>query len=41
MKIKIKDTFFKSVEKLVWYDAKLWKVWKFIRRTIFLFLKNI
>jgi hypothetical protein len=41
MKVEFKDTFFESVEKLVWYDTKLWKVWEFIRRTIPLFFKNI
>lgn len=41
MKVEFKDTFFESVEKLVWYDSKLWKVWEFIKRTIPLFFKNI
>jgi hypothetical protein len=36
-----KDTFFESVEKLVWYDTKLWKVWEFIRRGLPNFFKNI
>ena len=41
MKVEFKDTFFESLEKLVWYDTKLWKVWEFIRRTIPLFFKNV
>jgi hypothetical protein len=41
MKVEFKDTFFESVEKLVWYDTKLWKVWEFITITIPLFFKNI
>jgi hypothetical protein len=41
MKVEFKDTFFESIERLVWYDTKLWKVWEFIRRTIPLFFKNI
>lgn len=41
MKIEFKDTFFESVEKLVWYDTKLWKVWEFIRRGIPTFFGNI
>jgi hypothetical protein len=36
-----KDTFFESVEKLVWYDTKLWKVWEFITRGLPNFFKNI
>jgi hypothetical protein len=41
MKVEFKDTFFESVEKLVWYDTKLWKVWAAIRYDIPLFFKNI
>ena len=41
MKVEFKGTFFESVEKLVWYDSKLWKVWEFIRRGIPTFFANI
>jgi hypothetical protein len=41
MKVEFKDTFFESVEKLVWYDTKLWKVWDVIGRGIPNFFKNI
>lgn len=41
MKAEFKDSFFESVEKLVWYDTKLWKVWSVIRYDIPLFFKNI
>lgn len=41
MKVEFKNTFFESVEKLVWYDSKLWKVWSAIRYDIPLFFKNI
>ena len=41
MKIEAKDSFFESVEKLVWYDTNLWKVWAAIRYDIPLFFKNI
>ena len=41
MDVQFKDTFFESVEKLVWYDTKLWKVWEFIRRGLPNFFKNI
>ena len=41
MDVQFKDTFFESVEKLVWYDTKLWKVWEAIRYNIPLFFKNI
>ncbi len=41
MKVEFKDTFFESVEKLIWYDTKLWKVWEFIRRGIPTFFGNI
>ena len=41
MKIEAEDSFFESIERLVWYDTKLWKVWEFIKRTIPRFFKNI
>jgi hypothetical protein len=41
MGVELKDTFFESVEKLVWYDTKLWKVWEFIKRGLPNFFKNI
>ena len=41
MKVEASDTFFESLERLAWYDTKLWKVWEFIRRTIPRFFKNI
>lgn len=41
MKIEASDSFFESLERLAWYDTKLWKVWDFIKRTIPRFFKNI
>jgi len=41
MKVEFKDTFFESVERLVWYDTKLWKLWEFFRRGIPTFIGNI
>jgi hypothetical protein len=41
MGVEFKDTFFESVEKLVWYDTKLWKVWEFITSGLPNFFKNI
>jgi hypothetical protein len=41
MKVEFKDSFFESVEKLVWYDTNLWKVWAAVRYDIPLFFKNI
>lgn len=41
MKVEASDSFFESVERLVWYDSKLWKAWEFITRTIPRFFKNI
>jgi hypothetical protein len=41
MKVQFKDTFFESVEKLVWYDTKLWRVWEVIRYGIPRFVGNI
>jgi hypothetical protein len=41
MRVEVKDSFFESVEKLVWYDTNLWKVWAAIRYDIPLFFKNV
>jgi hypothetical protein len=41
MKVEFENTFFESVEKLVWYDTKLYKVWEFFRRGIPTFIGNI
>jgi len=41
MKAEFKNSFFESIEKLVWYDSNLWKVWAAIRYDIPLFFKNI
>jgi hypothetical protein len=41
MKVEASDTFFESLERLAWYDTKLWKVWEFIKRTLPRFFKNI
>ena len=41
MKIEASDSFFESLERLAWYDTKLWKVWEFVKRTIPRFFKNI
>ena len=41
MKVDASDSFFESVEKLVWYDTNLWKVWSAIRYDIPLFFKNV
>jgi len=41
MKVEFKDSFFESIEKLVWYDSNLWKVWAAIRYDIPLFFKNV
>jgi hypothetical protein len=41
MKVEASDSFFESLERLAWYDTKLWKVWEFIKRTIPRFFKNI
>ena len=41
MKVEFKESFFESVEKLVWYDTNLWKVWSAIRYDIPLFFKNV
>lgn len=41
MKIEAGDSFFESIERLVWYDTKLWKAWEFIKRGLPNFFKNI
>lgn len=41
MNTQYKDSFFESVEKLVWYDTKLWKVWESLTRGLPNFFKNI
>jgi len=41
MKIEAGESFFESLERLAWYDTKLWKVWEFFKRTLPRFLKNI
>jgi len=41
MKIEAGESFFESLERLAWYDTKLWKVWEFIKRTLPRFFKNI
>jgi hypothetical protein len=41
MDVEFKTTFFESVEKVIWYDTKLWKAWNFIRRGLPNFFKNI
>jgi len=41
MKVEASESFFESLERLAWYDTKLWKVWDFIKRTIPRFFKNI
>jgi hypothetical protein len=41
MKVEVKDTFFESVEKLVWYESKLYKVWEFFRRGVPTFISNV
>jgi len=41
MKVEASESFFESLERLTWYDTKLWKVWEFIKRTIPRFFKNI
>jgi hypothetical protein len=41
MKVEFKDSFFESLEKLVWYDSNLWKIWAAIRYDIPLFFKNV
>jgi hypothetical protein len=41
MKVEASESFFESLERLTWYDTKLWKAWEFIRRTLPRFFKNI
>lgn len=41
MKVEFKDSFFESVEKVIWYDTKLWKVWDTITRGIPRFITNV
>jgi hypothetical protein len=41
MRAEVKDSFFERVEKLIWYDSNLWKVWAAVRYDIPLFFKNI
>jgi|694.fasta_scaffold148777_7 hypothetical protein len=41
MKVEAGESFFESLERLAWYDTKLWKVWEFIKRTLPRFFKNI
>lgn len=41
MGVRFENSFFESVEKLVYYDTKLYKVWEFIKRGLPNFLKNI
>jgi hypothetical protein len=41
MKVEFKDTFFESVEKVIWYDSKLFKVWDTITKGIPRFITNI
>ena len=41
MKVEAGESFFDSLERLAWYDTKLWKVWEFIKRTLPRFFKNI
>jgi len=41
MKVEFKKTFFESVEKVIWYDSKLFKVWDTITRGIPRFITNV
>ena len=41
MKVEFKDTFFESVEKVIWYDSKLFKIWDIITRGIPRFITNV
>ena len=41
MKVEMEDSFLESLEKLVWYDSKLFKVWEFFRRDIPNFVRNV
>jgi hypothetical protein len=41
MKVEFKQTFFESVEKVIWYDSKLFKIWDTITRGIPRFITNV
>lgn len=41
MKLEFKKTFFESVEKVIWYDSKLFKIWDTITRGIPRFITNV
>jgi len=41
MKVEFKKTFFESVEKVIWYDSKLFKVWDTLTRGIPRFITNV
>ena len=41
MKVEMEDSFLESLEKLVWYDSKLFKVWEFFKRDIPNFVRNV
>jgi hypothetical protein len=41
MDVEFKASFFESVQKVIWYDTKLWKAWNFIKRGLPNFFKNI
>lgn len=41
MKVEFKDTFFESVEKVIWYDSKLFKIWDIITSGIPRFITNV
>ncbi len=41
MKVEFKDTFFESVEKVIWYDSKLFRVWDVISNGIPRFISNV
>ena len=41
MKVEFKKTFFESVEKVIWYDSKLFKIWDTITRGIPRFITNV
>lgn len=41
MKVEFKKTFFESVEKVIWYDSKLFKMWDTITRGIPRFITNV
>jgi hypothetical protein len=41
MKVKVGYTFLESLEKLAWYDSKLYRFWELITKKIPLFFANI